>query len=556
MVRSLLLYIGILSFFVISCQKETSFEIGKAALGSLLSSAGECLPKVIGGTYKAGQAVGDSNYIDVTINITQIGNYTVSSDTVNGYSFKVSGNTSSTGDITVRLKAAGTPVNAGVNNFTIRFDGSTCIVPVTVASSTSSGGTAVFTLQGSPTSCSNAVVSGTYTQNSSLTVANKVVVQVNVTTVGSWSMNSTIVTGFGFSGSGTFTTTGVQTITLNATGTPTTAGAQNFTISAGASTCTFPVTVLPNTAPSAVFTLQGSPGNCMNAVVAGNYVLNTPLSASNTVTIQINVTTVGQWAVSTNTVSGMTFTGMGTLAATGNQTLTLVGSGIPLATGTHTLTVTTGTATCTFPVTVGGTAPPPSTDHYILTQNSWWSYDDDDPTAVDTFKRTNKGSVTFNSNNYREVEESENAGTPVWAYYIRKDAATNFYYEYAAVDDYSLVTFNQQVDGDILFLKEGLTNGATWNSAEWSGTDSLGAVKLRYTFLCTNANVTVTHGGKTFPNTYKVTMKSQTQRGAGAWTDEGLIWEFDYAQGVGLVWFKLSLGVQSISFPIRNYAVF
>ena len=85
MVRSFILYIGILSFIVISCQKETSFEIGKAALGSLLSSAGECLPKTVGGTFKAGQALGDTNYIDVTINITQIGNYTVSSDTVNGF---------------------------------------------------------------------------------------------------------------------------------------------------------------------------------------------------------------------------------------------------------------------------------------------------------------------------------------------------------------------------------------------------------------------------------------------------------------------------------------
>lgn len=555
MVRSLLLCIGILSIIAISCQKETSFEIGKAALGSLLSSGGECLPKTVGGSYKAGQALGDTNYIDVTINITQIGNYTVSSDTLNGYSFKISGNASSTGDVVVRLKGTGTPVNSGVNNFTIRFDGSTCIVPVTVASSTTSGGSAVFTLQGSPNSCANAVVSGTYTQNSSLTVANKVDIQVNVTTPGTWSMTSTTVTGFGFAGSGTFTTTGVKTITLNSTGTPTTAGVQNFTISAGASTCTFPVTVLPNTAPSAVFTLQGAPGVCMNAVIGGNYLVGTPLAASNTVVININVTTPGQWAVSTNTVSGMSFTGMGTISGTGNQTLTLNGSGIPAAIGQHTFTVTVGTATCTFVVTVGGTQPPPTTDHYILTQNSWWSYTDG-PTNADTFKRKNMGMVALNGNNYREVEEYDSTGTPVWAIYIRKDPATNFYYEYAAVDDYSLLTFDQQVDGDILFLKEGLTTGATWNSAEWSGTEGGAAVKLRYVFTCTDANATVTRGGKTFPNTYKVMMKSQTQQGAGAFTDEGLVWEFEYARGVGLVFFKLSLGTDSVSFPIRNYAVF
>ena len=554
MVRSLILYIGILSLIIVSCQKETSFEVGKAARGSILSSAGECLPKTVNGTYKAGQALGDTNYIDVTINIAQIGSYTVASDTVNGYSFKATGSATATGDITVRMKGAGTPLNAGVNNFTVRFDTTTCIVAITVLSSSSSGGSAVFTLQGAPNACTNAVVSGTFTQNSALTAANKVDIQVNVTTVGTWSMTSSTVTGFSFAGAGNFSTTGVQTITLAGTGTPTTAGSQSFSITAGSSTCTFPVTVVPNSAPSAVFTLQGAPGACMNAVVSGTYTQGAALGASHTVVIQVNVTTAGQWAVSTNTVAGMAFNNMGTFAGTGTQTITLIGAGNPNATGNHTLTVTAGSSTCTFVVTVGTTTP--LGDHFPLTPNSWWSYDD----AIvpgDTLKRTNIGTASFGGNTYREFEETDDAGTPVYSVYYRKDAATNFYYEYAAVDDYSILTFDTQTEGDILFLKENLTTGATWNSTEWSGTDSGTAKKLRYVFNCTDANATVTVNGKTFPNVYKITMKSQTAPGGtSTWTDEGLTWEFHYARDVGLVWFRGTYQAFVFTWPIRNYRVF
>jgi hypothetical protein len=291
-------------------------------------------------------------------------------------------------------------------------------------------------------------------------------------------------------------------------------------------------------------------------VVAGNYMQGTALGASNTVVINVNVTTAGQWAVATNTVAGMQFNNMGTLLGLGNQTITLVGAGTPNATGTHTFTVTVGTASCTFAVTVGNTQPP-VTDHLILTQNSWWSYDDPF-VAGDTVKRKNMGLVSFNGNNYREVEEYDDAGTAVYAIYLRKDLATNFYYEYAAVDDYSVITFTQQIDGDILILKEGLATNDTWNSSIWSGTDSTGATyKLRYVFTCTDANATVTYNGKTFNNVYKVTMKSQTAPGTSTtWTDEGLTWEYHYAQGVGLVWFKGTYNNFTFTWPIRNYAVF
>src|SRR4029079_6244349 len=96
-------------FLIVSCAKEGSFEQAKPSRGSLQNSAGDCMAKTIAGIYAAGQALGDSNYIDVTVDVGQTGRYTIFTDTVNGYSFKSTGNFASTGSATVRLKGFGTP---------------------------------------------------------------------------------------------------------------------------------------------------------------------------------------------------------------------------------------------------------------------------------------------------------------------------------------------------------------------------------------------------------------------------------------------------------------
>ena len=307
---SVVLGVFFLSALFISCQKEVSFEIGQISKGSLQSASGDCLPKTIGGTYKAAQVLSDSNYIDVSINVSQTGIYTVVSDTVNGYSFKGSGSFSTTGVNSVRLKGSGTPLAAGNNIFAIRYDTSLCYVPITVLAGGGSGGTAVYTLQGSGGACMNFALAGTYTQATALTAANKVTIQVNVTTIGTWNITTSTTTGFTFSGSGSFTTTGVQTIVLNGTGTPTTVGSQTFTVNAGGGSCTFPVTVVANTTPPATFTLQGNPGACMVATPAGTFTQGVALTAANTLTVQVNVTVVGQWSVITNPVAGITFSGV------------------------------------------------------------------------------------------------------------------------------------------------------------------------------------------------------------------------------------------------------
>jgi hypothetical protein len=236
---------------VVSCQKEKSFEQGKASKGSLQGNFGDCLAKTINGTYTATKSLADTNYIDVDVDVTQAGHYTIYTDTVNGYFFRATGTFASTGSNNVRMKGFGTPGSAGTNDFTVFYDSSFCNVSVTVLpNSGSSGGTAVYTLAGTGGNCMNFTPAGTYTQGVALTSANKVTIDVNVTTAGTWNITTPAVAGFSFSGSGTFTTTGNQTITLNGSGTPNASGAQIFPVSVGSSSCSFTITVGSGTAPT------------------------------------------------------------------------------------------------------------------------------------------------------------------------------------------------------------------------------------------------------------------------------------------------------------------
>src|ERR1700709_2085712 len=76
----------------------------------------------------------------------------------------------------------------------------------------------------------------------------------------------------------------------------------------------------------AVFTIVNTGGQCA-ATVSGNYRTGIALDPSNTVQLQINVTTKGKFSLQTNTAGGLSFSASGSLTDTGIQTLILSGSG-------------------------------------------------------------------------------------------------------------------------------------------------------------------------------------------------------------------------------------
>jgi hypothetical protein len=435
------------AFVIFACQKELSLEKQLPSIGSLKSeTTGECLPKTLAGTYKVGAGLGDTNFIEVEVNVTQTGSYLIYTDTINGYSFKAEGNFSNSGSNTVKLAGSGTPLVAGFDDFTVFYDTSSCFV----------------------------------------------------------------------------------------------------TIEATADLTTEPLN-------PAVFTLAGAPGACGNFQVAGSYAKGVALISANTASMNVNVTSPGSYTVTTNTVNGYTFSGSGTLAS-GTQTITLIGSGTPAVEGVNAFTVTAGTSTCTFNITVTTTAPPPVTGvHFPLTENSWWSYNDP-TTAGDTVKRTHLGEASANGNTYRELEEVYEGGQSAFYYYRR---AGDDYFEYTEVDNYSIMTFDDDILGEILFLKENLVTGQKWTSAEFSGTENGVAKKLKYEFTCTNASAgTVTVGNKPFTDVYYISFKSLVSTSGGAFTDEGVIWEALYAKNVGLISLKATVAASpAFVMEIRNYKV-
>jgi hypothetical protein len=191
----------------------------------------------------------------IAVIVTKPGAYTITTDTVNGYSFRATGSFNKADTFPVTLKASGRPLAAGNDDFTVSFSGTICSFQVPVLQGLTGGGgggggtTAVYTLQGTP-ACTNAfTVNGAYASGTALNASNNVVVNVNVTTPGTWNITTPAVAGITFSGSGSFPAAGVQTIVLNASGTPTSGGAQTFTVNTGSSTCTFQVNVTGGTTP-------------------------------------------------------------------------------------------------------------------------------------------------------------------------------------------------------------------------------------------------------------------------------------------------------------------
>src|SRR5450755_3881835 len=79
-------------------------------------------------------------------------------------------------------------------------------------------GTAVFTLAGAPGNCSSPVINGIFQAGTVLDTTNRITLQVNVTAAGTYSISSGSANGIKFSATGTFSLTGLQTISFSSTG--------------------------------------------------------------------------------------------------------------------------------------------------------------------------------------------------------------------------------------------------------------------------------------------------------------------------------------------------
>lgn len=323
-----------------------------AAVLTLDGAPGNCSGANVAGTYATTTATDASNSVTLSVNVTTAGTYNISVPVSNGIIFSGAGVFTATGANTITLAANGTPTAAGTFNHTVTIGSSSCTFSVTATGGGGPAPAAVYTLGGAPGDCTGALLAGTYQAGVAMTTTNKVTLNVNVTTPGTWSISTINVNGVTFAGTGTFTGTSNQTVVLTATGLPSLQGSYNFPATGlTGNSCAFSITFVAPP-PPAVFTLGGAPGDCSGANALGTYQAGVAMTATNTVTITANVTTAGVYSVTTPTVNGMSFSANAVFAGTGPQTITLTGTGTPIAAGDFNFDATAGASVCTFTVTV------------------------------------------------------------------------------------------------------------------------------------------------------------------------------------------------------------
>lgn len=243
-----ILALSIITVTFNACQKELSFEqpgntpdgndpVAKYTLGS---SGNNCTGVELSGTYMSGVAMSSANIIKIQVTVTEKGTYKLTTPAINGVTFEASGTFSNTGSQTISLTASGTPEASGQKTFTISDANNKCNFDVTFSPAVPP---ATFTLAGTPGACSSPEINGVYAVNTALSASNTVVLKVNVTVAGSYTITTNTINGISFSGSGVFSTTGTNIpITLTGSGTPLAKGISTFN-PAISSSCGFDISV-------------------------------------------------------------------------------------------------------------------------------------------------------------------------------------------------------------------------------------------------------------------------------------------------------------------------
>lgn len=204
-------------------------------------SPNDCLNFTIKGTYYAGIVTNANNTITLSVNVTKPGSYSINTNTANGITFSSSGTFINTGQQTVILLAKGKPVLSGLTAFVPNTGTVSCNYYINVAALPPP---AIFNLSGAPNACSPVTVNGFYIVSKILDAANTIIIQVDVSIAGSYSITTNTVNGISFSDSGVFTTTGLQNVILQGKGIPAVTGTSVLTVLNGTSNCTFNVPVI------------------------------------------------------------------------------------------------------------------------------------------------------------------------------------------------------------------------------------------------------------------------------------------------------------------------
>jgi hypothetical protein len=107
----------------------------------------------------------------------------------------------------------------------------------------------------------------------------------------------------------------------------------------------------------AAYVLGGAGAGCTGVVLNGTYMSGLALSSNNTASVNLTVTSPGNFSLSTPVVNGVSFSASGILSM-GATGVTLIATGTPLAAGTFNFPLSGAGTSCSFSVTFEQTASP------------------------------------------------------------------------------------------------------------------------------------------------------------------------------------------------------
>lgn len=205
--------------------------------------------------------------------------------------------------------------------------------------------------------CNPSLVQGVYIEDTALTINNFIDASVNFSAPGAYLLQTDTINGYYFRGTGSVSAVGLQTIRLKGFGLPINTGTDLFHMRFDTSVCEVSVEVLSGTTPQAVFTLGSTADTCTGVVLAGTYISHTAMTATNTATLNVTVSSSGPYNITTPTVNGVYFSGAGVLS-TSTTSIVLTAHGTPDSltnnfTAEYEVTAS-ASSTCSFSVTYTG----------------------------------------------------------------------------------------------------------------------------------------------------------------------------------------------------------
>ncbi len=330
-----------------------------------------------------------------------------------------------------------------------------------------------------PVDCSAVKVNGYYVEGKDVAGSEYLTIKLNVKKAGSFSISAASGNGYSYYISGVALEKGPLTVNVPCQGTPSLVQTDDLVLTgvdlvAG---CTPQVTVNTATATYSI--------NCSSIEVKGRYLKGTALTASNYITVSINVSVAGSYYITTPLTNGIRFSSVAGELALGTQVVTLYGEGTPTVNLDFPIEINTnspeGNTTCTaaIPVTL------PRLTYALIGNNGTYSWSGIRRTALtngtsfgpDGIVKTLGLSELWSTNSATTAIENLKNQVPDIVLYFAYGAPNSVALS-SALADYvnkgGVLVFAANSDGNGSSTGLGLTNAKTLldgifgsNTAEW-----------------------------------------------------------------------------------------